>query len=57
MDKPLPERIRPLEGAGMINLYGNMGCRPRRWRRAAPICAVFAGVVGGLLAVAWVVMP
>lgn len=47
MDKPLPDRVRPLEGAGMVNLYGDMGVERRRWRYVGPISAlcIAAGIV------------
>jgi hypothetical protein len=48
MDKPLPDRVRPLEGAGMANLYGDMGVERRRWVRQWPqgvaLCAMLAAV-------------
>lgn len=46
--KPLPDRIRPLEGAGMLNLYGNMGAQPKRDRWIGPI-VVLAAVAMALL--------
>jgi hypothetical protein len=56
-ESPLPDRVRPLEGAGMVNLYGDMGYSRRSQFRvwlwpglaacigAAVICLVGLGVI------------
>lgn len=54
MDKPLPDRIRPLEGVGFHNLMQDAGySRRREWRWVAPICVGFAVVVAALILLGW----
>ena len=42
--KELPDYIRPLEGAGMLNLFTDMGAKPKRDRFIGPV--VVLAVVG-----------
>lgn len=47
--KPLPDRIRPLEGAGMLNLYGNMGATPKRDRFIGPVFVLAAIAIAAVM--------
>lgn len=57
MEKPLPDRIRPLEGAGLYNMMSGAEShgfeRRREWRIAGPACAVIVAVVLAWLVLAW----
>lgn len=50
-ERPLPERIRPLEGVGFWNAMDNAGYRKREWRWAGPVSALI--IAAGVLFIAW----
>lgn len=50
--KPLPDRIRPLEGAGMRILFSNMGAKPRRDRWIGPVFVLAAVAITALVLLA-----